>query len=148
MRYKLIKEYPNSLPLETILTYDKDSGFYMVEINPNEIYYIDEDVIKSYPEYWIQIDDSTLLVDEIKHLIQLEIFRWDGISGGQHVNKVDSAVRLTCNEFNFRVECGYHRSTYQNKEACLDLLQLFIDKLPISVKQHYKNESNNKNISS
>ena len=149
MKYELIKEYPGSPKQGTIVKYGtykdvaagqlKDIECFLEVDNENEI--VPYWHVINHPSYWAKIDESVLVVEDIKHLVRIEAFRW-GDHGGQHVNKVDSAVRLTCEEFNFRIECGYHRSSWQNKFVCLQALQAFLDKLPESVKEYYKNERN------
>lgn len=150
MKYQLVCEYPGSPKEGTIVKYGiykdivagqlKDIECFLEVDNENEI--VPYWHVINHPSYWAKIDESVLVVEDIEHLIHIEVFRW-GHSGGQHVNKGDSAVRLTCDELYFRVDCGYHRSIYQNREVCLEALQAFLDKLPMSVKEYYKNKINN-----
>ena len=85
---------------------------------------------------WPEIDDS-IKIDIKDEDLKIDTYRAGG-AGGQHVNKTDSAVRITYQPVPIVVQCQNQRSQHANRQQAMKMLKAALYKMEEEKRQKQK----------
>lgn len=92
----------------------------------------------SFASIWVSPEiDETINIEILEKDLRIDTYRASG-AGGQHVNKTDSAVRITHLPTNVAVQCQVDRSQLKNRVEAMKLLKSRLYDLELQKKKTLK----------
>jgi peptide chain release factor 2 len=89
---------------------------------------------------WAEVDDD-IKIDLNMADVKVDTYRASG-AGGQHVNKTDSAVRMTHMPTGIVVQCQNERSQHANRDRAIKMLKAALYEREVEARNKAKDEAN------